>query len=105
MVIHVLDAYALSTRPPVPANVNVRNIPLGEARDLADGAKSALENALLAAIFSAELGRHVACARSTVTIQPGDVALVGQYVGPRPPEGATQLPEGARIGWLRVEWN
>ena len=34
---------------------------------------------------------------------PGDVLLVAQYTGPRLPEGATQLPEGASIVFLKCE--
>ena len=33
---------------------------------------------------------------------PKDHALVGQYIGPRLPEGATTLPEGARIDWWLI---
>lgn len=49
------------------------------------------------------LGHPVPMNRVNVQLHPGDSALVGQYTGPRLPEGATQLPEGARILWLRVD--
>lgn len=40
-------------------------------------------------------------ARVNVSVRPGDQLLVAQYSGPRLPEGATTLPEGARIEfWL-----
>lgn len=35
--------------------------------------------------------------RSTVTMLPGDVAVVFQYIGSRLPEGARELPPGAKI--------
>ena len=39
--------------------------------------------------------------RLTVQLAIADEVLVAQYTGPRLPEGATQLPEGARIEfWL-----
>ena len=41
--------------------------------------------------------------RVSVSLMPGDVLVVGQYVGPRLPEGATELPEGAKIQWYRVD--
>ena len=41
--------------------------------------------------------------RVSVTLEPGDTLVVGQYVGPRLPEGATELPEGASIRWYRVD--
>ena len=40
--------------------------------------------------------------RATVSLNPGDDLVLGQYSGPRLPEGATVLPEGASIRWLRV---
>ena len=48
------------------------------------------------------LERDVPYARVTLRLQPGDEALVGQYEGPRLPEGARSLPEGATIRWLLV---
>ena len=39
--------------------------------------------------------------RKTVVLRPGDEAIVAQYSGPRLPEGATTLPEDAKIQfWL-----
>ena len=40
-----------------------------------------------------------------VALKEGDVALVGQYSGPRLPEGATTLLEGATIKWMVVVVN
>ncbi len=31
-----------------------------------------------------------------------EIAIIGAYVGPRLPEGCTQLPEGATIEWWMV---
>jgi hypothetical protein len=60
---------------------------------------SAVGHASTAAIFSALLGREVPCNRETVALERGDIALIGQYRGPRLEEGATALPEGAEIEW------
>ena len=57
---------------------------------------------LAAAVFSNVLGVEIPCNRATVALKDGDVALVGQYSGPRLPEGATSLPEGAAIKWMVV---
>jgi hypothetical protein len=43
--------------------------------------------------------------RGTLALRPGDVLLVAQYVGPRLQEGATSLPEGARINYLKVTYS
>ena len=44
----------------------------------------------------------VECNRQSVMLGPDDDLIVAQYIGPRLPEGATELPEGARIEWVRV---
>jgi hypothetical protein len=55
------------------------------------------------------LGRELPANRATVTLEDRGVAgqadivnVIGQYVGPRLPVGATQLPEGARVDWFSV---
>ena len=63
---------------------------------------SAVGHADTAAVFSAVLGVEIPCNRATVALKDGDLALVGQYSGPRLPEGATALPEGAAIKWVVV---
>jgi hypothetical protein len=56
-----------------------------------------------AAVFSEQLGLHVDMVRISVSLVPDDIILVGQYIGPRLPEGATALPPGAEIRWVRAE--
>ena len=55
-----------------------------------------------AALLSAEIGREVQMNRVSYTMGDDDVLLVGQYQGPRLPEGAKELPAGAKIAWVRV---
>lgn len=55
-----------------------------------------------AAIFSSLLGLDVTCNRATFTLEEDVVLFVGQYKGPRLPEGATTLPEGAKVEWAMV---
>jgi len=64
------------------------------------GVISAVGHADTAKIFSQLLGEEIVAARVTVSLKMGDLAVVGQYVGTRLPEGATSLPEGARIDWI-----
>ena len=87
------------------ADIAVREISQAVAAILADACTSAVGHADTAAVFSAVLGVTVPCNRATVALKDGDVALVGQYSGPRLPEGATTLPEGAAIKWLVVGVN
>jgi hypothetical protein len=55
-----------------------------------------------AAMFQGVLGTPVAHCRITVVLQPGDQAVIGQYRGPRLPEGCHTLPEGASIQWVKL---
>lgn len=70
-------------------------------RDL--GAVSAVGHADTAAILGSLLNADVAHARVNVSLLPGDTLIVGQVTGGRLPEGATTLPEGTSIRWLKVE--
>jgi len=56
-----------------------------------------------AVIVSKMLGREVPLSRiSTPVMKPGDVNWAALYQGPRLPEGATELPEGATLRFYRV---
>ena len=46
---------------------------------------------------------EAAKARPTVKMVSGDKAVVAQYIGPRLAEGATKLPEGAKIEFFLVQ--
>jgi hypothetical protein len=67
---------------------------------------SACPTADAAKLFSSLLGPEIPVNR--VSIQLGvitsdePVALLGQYTGPRLPEGTTVLPEGANITWWLI---
>ena len=75
-----------------------------EARALlGQGFVSAVGHAETAGILEEMLGLPVPANRINVTLQKGDVAVVAQYIGPRLPEGATTLPEGARIEFWLVQ--
>jgi hypothetical protein len=55
-----------------------------------------------ALLFSGVLGVKIEARRAWIALQPGEMALLGQYTGPRLPEGATALPPGATIEWFLV---
>ena len=84
------------------ADIIVREVSQSMAASLAANCTSAVGHADTAAVFSSVLGVVVACNRATVALKDGDVALVGQYSGPRLPEGCSTLPEGAAIKWVVV---
>ena len=84
------------------ADIVVREISQDVAASLAAHGTGAVGHADTAAVFSSVLGVEIPCNRAAVALKEGDVALVGQYSGPRLPEGATSLPEGATIKWVVV---
>ena len=100
---YLLNAFSLNMVEGFPSTIHVEEVGLEGARDsLADGFESAVGHADTAAVFESQLGMEVPANRVKVVLGKGDTALVGQYRGPRLPEGATTLPEGATIQWLRV---
>jgi len=63
---------------------------------------SCVGHADTAAVFSQILGLDLPVNRTSVKLDDHSCILVGQYSGPRLPEGATTLPEGATIEWWIV---
>ena len=55
-----------------------------------------------AALFSSLLELDVAHNRAAFKFEEGTVLFVGELSGGRLPEGATTLPEGAKINWVMV---
>ena len=53
-------------------------------------------------LFSNLLGMPIPMNRVSITLNKGDVLIVGQYTGPRLPEGTSVLPEGASINWMCI---
>ena len=89
---------------PEHATVKVCSIPLSHAKKLAkEGLESFVGHADACTLYSEMLGTEVKFNRVSVKLEPGETALVGQYIGPRLAEGATKLPEGAEVRWLLAE--
>ena len=99
---YILNAFSLNMIVG-NADISVREVTQSVAAGLAADCVSAVGHADTAAVFSSVLGVEIPCNRATVALKDGDLALVGQYSGPRLPEGATSLPEGATIKWVVVE--
>lgn len=79
--------------------IDAERIDLQQARALSASARSAVGHAETAAVFTNLLGHPVAHHRQSLTWDGTEPMLVGQYQGPRLPEGATSLPDGAVIVW------
>ena len=98
---YLLNAFSLNMLS-ADADLLVRQVTVEAAQNVARVATSAVGHADTANVFADVLGIDVPCNRVSVTLNKGDLALVGQYSGPRLPEGATTLPEGATIKWVLV---
>lgn len=94
----VNNAFSLSM---VPAGM-IPDCRRCKASDVPADAASNVGHADTAVLFSKILGRTVNFNRVTHVLGPDDVLYVGQYTGPRLPEGSVTLPEGARIEWWRI---
>ena len=98
----ILNAFSLNMISGFPSTVTVEEVSVEKACVEAAGAASGVGHPDTAAVFSSILGTPVPMNRATVSLVSGDRVLVGQYSGPRMPEGTTTLPEGATIKWLVV---
>ena len=102
----VTNAFSINMLSPTEHEVHF--IPLSPERAaeyLQDGKAwhSAVGHADTAAVLSNDLGVTIPANRATIDLIPNKTRLlVGQYMGPRLPEGATTLPEGAEIRWWLV---
>jgi hypothetical protein len=102
MAIKICNAFLNMISAPV-ADIKTIQITLAEAKEFLDvGVESCVGVADTAAVFSQQLGVHIPPARVTVELTHDETIIVGQYSGPRLPEGATALPEGATIKWFAV---
>ena len=103
-MIFVSNAFSLQM---LPDGLQIRVTSLNKdevARRLEGGGwASVVGHADTAAVISEQLGRTVPHNRANVALQAGDVLYVAQLTGGRLPEGATQLPEGFRLSWRRVD--
>lgn len=100
----LLNAFSFNMVKDYPVQIHAKEASLEEARALvAKDFKSAVGHADTANVFASQLGTDVPANRVTVALEKGDTALVGQYRGPRLPEGASELPEGATIQWLLID--
>lgn len=100
----LLNAFSLNMiNTGIIGTVHFDELTLEEAKQLiGNGFTSAIGHESTARVFSDVLGADVAMNRMSVQLNMGEKALVGQYLGPRLGEGATELPSGARIQWILV---
>lgn len=91
-------------KPGQKAHLLLVPLTIDEARAELDGCdvESAIGHPDTAAVVSGMLGLQLEANRINIQLTPVCPLLVAQYTGPRLPEGATELPEGARIEFWSV---
>ena len=97
------NAFSINMLKEASATVEFKQLALEDAAVASVNAISAVGHADIAQVFSSTLGVVIPENRLSVTLDKGDVLIVGQYTGPRLPEGCKILPEGATIVWWQVE--
>jgi len=98
------NAFSLNMLVQDKALVSVEQLSLEEAKTVLEtnGFISAVGHQDTATILSNLLGLSVSVNRVNVVLDSDTTLIVAQYRGPRLPEGAAELPEGARIEFYRV---
>jgi hypothetical protein len=98
---YIVNAFSLSMLSGDEATLSIEKVTQGEARHIVEDGPyvSAVGHQTTADLFTSLLGVTVGLNRTNVILGAGDELLVGQYSGPRLPEGATKLPEGAVVTW------
>ena len=66
------------------------------------GWESSVGHGDMASLLSEMTGEKIPANRRNDSLGKEDILLVAQYSGPRLPEGATKLPEGAKIVFWKV---
>lgn len=102
---YLSNAFSAGMLKSLNANLRLTEIAVEKVSDLyASGDYiSVVGHQDTANLFSEQLGIPVIFNRATVKLDAGDQLILGQYIGPRLPEGTTVLPEGARIVWAILE--
>ena len=104
-MIYLGNAFSFSMLPASGVSLHVDPLSTEQVREIITGQHgyvSCVGHESTAAVFSEQLGLQVSAARISVSLGVGDAILVGQYIGPRLHEGATSLPPGAEIRWVRA---
>lgn len=101
MAKHILvNAFSLNMLPLEAMNfVWVKKI---NPEEVPTDVESAIGHTDTAKVVSGILGFEVKPNRVSIKLTESDVLYVAQYTGPRLPEGATTLPEGASLEFFEV---
>ena len=97
----ITNAFSLNMLVSLKANIKTEELSVPQTIEaIADGFESGMGHST--ELVSSILGMDIPQNRSNNKIQDGESVLVAQYVGPRLPEGAIELPEGATLKFIKV---
>ncbi len=97
----ITNAFSLNMLARLDANIKTEELSIPQVQEeLNNGFESAMGHST--ELVSSILGMQIPMNRITNKIQDGESILVAQYVGPRLPEGAVELPEGATLKFIKV---
>ena len=103
MTTYITNAFSLNMVSAAQGFIEFKEISVAQAQRASAAAVWGVGHADTSEVFCDVLGIDSRpAARITITLQEGDTVVVGQYRGPRLPEGATSLPPGATIQWVAL---
>ena len=99
---HILvNAFSLGMLP-LEAMMYIIRVKKISSNEVPADVESAIGHKDTAKVVSSMLGFEVKPNRVSIKMSESDVLYVAQYTGPRLPEGATTLPEGASLEFFEV---
>jgi hypothetical protein len=105
-MLYLTNAFSLNMLDPAQVEHTIRTarLSLEQAQEImrANDVVNAIGHADTDAVVRGLLDCPTLAVGSRLSLSAVADLLVAQYSGPRLPEGATALPEGATIIWLRV---
>jgi len=107
-IIKLLNVFTFSMVENFPVNVLAETVHVDVAKKfiIEDGFESFVGHEAAAKMYSAILGVEVPMNRVSTRLKGGDRAIIGQYMGPRLPEGkvlSLEEMQAAPMKWLHVE--
>lgn len=97
---YLANAFSINMLP--VENFTLLQIKRVESQEVPSDVVSAIGHPDTARVVQGILDYEVPCNRLSLKLEPEDTLYVAQYTGPRLPEGATKLPEGANLEFFRV---
>lgn len=97
-MLYLANAFSLQMVS-LPAAIKAEEI---SPEEVSEHALSCIGHVDTASVVSSILGRNVPANRVNIHLTQGDILYVAQLTGGRLPEGATTLPEGFSLKFVKV---